>query len=153
MLSRAAELARRELVGEQRGMDEARGRLDELSGRRVRNLGLLHEGLLTEGDFREANRALVEEEEALRATLIPALAEPTLRALEALASEPPAVLLDRLRSLPVETQILTLRSAFSRVEIHPHCLRFYHVADLIPPVTRPLPRYWSPSRGCTDLGW
>jgi hypothetical protein len=63
-------------------------------------------------------------------------------------------LLGRFRDgASVEEQLLFLRGLYERVELFKGRVRFVYVAGLRDPDERMLPRYYSPGRGHTSVGF
>ncbi len=161
------------------GLDDIHARLSDLARLRRDHAQALRDGGLTVDDLVALNAPLVQEEDDLRAQLrADDLLEPSLARLGELLVSGPAVVLANLRALPAEEQVAFLRDLFPRIEIMPHmdlyaprCLPsrsdhrrvgsavgpgflvFHHLADLVPPVSRPIPVYFSERRGVTGLAF
>lgn len=126
---------------------DLQSRLDDLARRRRLNLSALHSGAITEADLLAANEPLIAEETSLRASLSSAARSDDLDLLEHLATLDVPSLLDDLRSQSVENQVGFLRTLYPLIELRPGELTLHHLDSLLPPFLRPLPRYYSPTRG------
>lgn len=133
-------------------LDATRKRLAELDAERLVNLEAARRGLITMEELERENAPLMRDRERLLGELARATPPMELEAWSEIASMGSERVLTRFRDeAGVEVQLLFLRGLYDHVALLPGRVRFIYVADLRPQVERNLPRYYSPSRGLTDL--
>ena len=145
-----------------RAMEEAQGEPEEGAARAVRaaladlqrrrliNLEAAQRGAITMDDLERANAELMQEERALRAQEKRPKRPTPATALLLPAGAEIATFLASLRSLSIPDQVSWLQLLYPRLELHPGILQFHLPGETI---ARNIPRYYSPRRGLTNLGF
>ena len=152
-LREAVKALREEIAGREGEGSSVRRQLDDLARRRRVNLQALQNRLISDADFVAMNAPLMEEEDRLRQALSNDQLRDELGILEDFLQQDASALVARMQAASVEQQVVLLRGIYERIELLPGKLRFVLASGALDPIERPLPRYYSPKRGVTELGF